>query len=80
MINHLLTDGHNTRKILNECTSVVFFPNGSSRYGITKYLQNYENMETELIRRIVNLPSRSVTLVKNHQPNYILHDKGAFFI
>ena len=80
MINHLLTDGHNTRKILNESTSVVMFPNGSSRYGITKYLQNYENMETELIRRIVNLPSRSVTLVKNHQPNYILHDKGAFFI
>jgi len=80
MINHLLTDAHNTRKILNECSSVVFFPNGSSKYSITKYLSNYENMDADLIRRIVNLPSRSVTLVKSHQPNYILHEKGSFFI
>lgn len=79
-INHLLTDAHNTRKILNECTSVVFFPNGSSKYSITKYLSTYENMDADLIRRIVNLPSRSVTLIKNHQPNIILHDKGAFFV
>ncbi len=78
IINHLINNHHETRKLLNEATSITFFPKSSAKNNIRKYLKTYEGFDDRMIRKIVNLPSRAVTLYKN--PEYILYEKGAFAV
>jgi len=78
IINHLINNHFETRKLLNEATAIVFFPKSSAKNNIRKYLTQYEGFSKELIRKIVNLPSRAVTLYKN--PDFVLYEKGAFAI
>jgi chromosomal replication initiation ATPase DnaA len=78
IINHLLSNHHETRKIINEATSITFFPN-TNKAGIEKYLKTYEGLNSNQIRKIVNLPSRAVTLYRGFN-RYIVYDKGAFLI
>ncbi len=78
IINHLINNHFETRKLLNEATAIVFFPKSSAKNNIRKYLTQYEGFSKELIRKIINLPSRAVTLYKN--PDYVLSEKIAFAI
>tara|TARA_R110002153_G_scaffold57757_6_gene158705 strand:- start:2951 stop:3841 length:891 start_codon:yes stop_codon:yes gene_type:complete len=78
IINHLINNHFETRKLLNEASAIVFFPKSSAKNNIRKYLKQHEGFSDKLIRKIINLPSRSVTLYKN--PEYILYEKGIFSI
>lgn len=80
VINHLLSSAHETRKLLNEATTIVFFPKASAKHSIVNYLKAYEHMDSDMIRRIVNLPTRAVSLYKGIDNPYILYDKGAFLL
>jgi len=81
IINHLINDFHNTRKILNESSSITFFPKSSAKNNIKKYLKTYEGLNDKLIRKIVNLPSRAVSLYKGSElGEYILYERGCFMI
>ena len=77
--NHLISDYKNTRKVLNECTSITLFPKASGRYHIDLYLKNYMGMDKIQIDKVHKLNSRWITLYRTY-PNYILYERGICFV
>lgn len=76
---HLIMNGWESRRLLNECTSIVLFPK-SNRKNIINYLKTYEKWDDKDIMRAINLPSRWVCLVKHKNPQYVIHEKGAYIV
>lgn len=76
--NHQITDGHETRDLLNECTSITIFPHSGSRFGIDRVLQHYIGLGKKEIDKIMKLgnQSRWVTIYKTY-PQYVIWEKGA---
>lgn len=77
--SHLLMDHNKTRTLLNEATSVTFFPNSGQAYHVKRFLKEYCGLDKAQIDRILQLPSRWVTIGKT-APMYILYDKGCYLI
>jgi adenylate kinase family enzyme len=77
--SHLINNGVETRKILNESTKVVLFPK-SNRRNIKVFLENYESFTSDDIKRFINLPSRYVMLDKSGDRPVILYEKGAYIM
>lgn len=77
--SHLLMDYKKTRTLINESTSVTFFPRSGSTYHIIRFLKVYCGLNAEQINRILNLPSRWVTVSKI-APMWVLYGKGCFLI
>jgi hypothetical protein len=75
--SHLIYDGHNTRRTLNEATQVVIFPKSSGLYQIKQFLKNYCGYERDEITNIINLKSRWVCINRTY-PQYIIYDKGIY--
>ena len=73
--SHILSNYKDTRQILNECTSITFFPRASGPYHIKRFLKIYAGLSNNQITRILDLPSRWVTLYKCY-PSYIVWEKG----
>jgi len=78
-INHLLTNGSETRKALTEATAVVLFPRAGTRLQATRYLRDYCGFERPLVRKIMSVPSRWVYVARTFPP-YVVHERGAFLI
>ena len=81
-ISHLITNHHESRRILNEAQTIVLFPKSNSR-AIKKYLAEYQNFDKDLINRCLNLKSRwfALKLPPSGVPvPIIIHEKGAFVI
>lgn len=78
-VSHLLMNYKSTRRLLNESQTVTFFPKSGSSYHITRFLKVYAGLGREDIQRIINLPSRWVTINKTY-PNYILYSQGAYLL
>lgn len=76
---HVILDYKNSRKILNEATSVTIFPKVGSNRLNKKYLENYAGFDSKQIAKIMNLPSRWVSLYRTF-PNFVLHEKGAYLV
>lgn len=79
MTNHLMTDYKNTRTMLNESHTIVFFPGSGAVKGIKYMLNNYIGLDKHQMRRILRLPSRWVA-VKRGFPMLIMYEKGAYFL
>lgn len=77
--SHLITNYKDTRIILNECNSITIFCRSGSTYGINYLLKKYIGLGKDEIRKIINLPSRWVTIYKNH-PQYVLYEKGIYIL
>ncbi len=77
--SHLLMDYKKTRTLLNEATSVTFFPQSGSSYHIKRFLKEYCGLDQKMIKTILVLPSRWVTVYKTY-PMYILYEKGCFLL
>jgi hypothetical protein len=75
--SHLPTNGHQTRRILNECHSITFFCKSLGGKSLRYLLDNYLGLDKEQIQKIKRLPSRWVTYVKSY-PNLILSEKCAY--
>lgn len=77
--SHLIsgTDRNLARTILNEMTTFTFFCKSGSIYQIKYTLKNYLGMNPKQIQRILDLPSRWVTVLKNY-PQCILYQHGAY--
>ena len=73
--SHILSNYKDTRQILNECTSITFFPRASGPYHIKRFLKVYAGLSNEKIEKILELPSRWVTLYKCY-PSYLVWEKG----
>lgn len=72
--NHLLTDGHKTRNVLNELTKLVLFPEATSdhqlKYCLEKQL-GYSAKRTNVVKAI-----KSRWICFNRMPRYIVHQRG----
>ena len=79
MTSHQLMNYKSTRLILTEATSVTFFTRAGSTYHVKRFLKQYCGLEKGQIKKILNLPTRSVTIYKSY-PNYVLYDKGVYLL
>ena len=75
--NHLLSDGRDTRRILNEMDHLVIFPESGSYDQIRKALEKYFGLRKSQIDPIFKIPSRWLAFHKNF-PRYVLGEKIAF--
>jgi hypothetical protein len=76
---HVLNNGIKTKVIFNECSKIVVFPNGISRYQLLYTFKNYLGLDKHQIQRILNVKSRWV-LVHNHLPRYVLSQREIFLL
>ena len=72
---HQLSNREHTRDILNECGSITFFPSAGGIYSIEYTLKKYAGLKQKVIDRIMELPSRWITIYKR-MPNYVLWEGG----
>ena len=75
--SHQMSNYSKTRDILNECSSITFFPKAGGVRGIQYVLKNYCGFDKDDIKKLMNLPSRWVTVYKRY-PNWCLYSKGCF--
>ena len=66
--NHVACQGNDTKKILNECSSITFFPS-TMQDRTCKYLLNSTmGLSNKQIERIRKIPSRAITILKSYPP------------
>lgn len=78
-LSHLSTKGHETRTILNECISSTIFPKNMNARGFKYLLESYFGLDKKQIKRIKQLKSRAVTIVKTY-PNVVIYEGGAYVL
>ena len=78
-VSHVLQNYSATRKLLNEATSVVFFPKFGSDAHNYRFLKNHCMYDENTIRRLLNLNSRWIALYRT-SPNYVIYEKGVFLL
>ena len=71
---HLATGGRDTRRILNEAHSVVYFPHSGSNVGLKRLLQDYLGIDKKTMKEIKDSKSRWATVFRNY-PNVIMTEK-----
>jgi hypothetical protein len=62
---HVITNYSQTRRLLNEATSVVIFPKAGSNALNVVYLKNYGGFSDNEIDKILHLPSRWVRSIEH---------------
>lgn len=77
--SHLITNYKETRTILNECHLITLFPHGGSSYGIKQCLERYCGIDKKNSKKILNLPSRWVTIKKSY-PQAVIYEKGLYLL
>lgn len=76
--SHNITKGLETKTILNECTSLVVFPNTNNQQ-IKYALGKYADLSDSDIKKIIDLGSRWV-MVNRVMPRYVLHEHGVYLL
>lgn len=77
--NHLPTAGKDTRRVLNECHSITYFPHSGSKRGINYLLEEYIGMDKEDIKKIKKMKSRWATIYKNY-PQIAMTEKNIYIL
>ena len=81
MTSHLVSNGKDTRRILNECMFITVFFGAGSIKGINYLLENYIGLDKKEIRRMKqkSQESRWTTLFKNY-PQIALTEKSIWLL
>ena len=74
--SHLSSNGLESRRILNEAHSITLFPANLNGKASKYFLDNYLGFTKEQIKKIKDIPSRAITVVKSY-PQVILYEGGA---
>jgi hypothetical protein len=77
-ISHLANNYKQTRTILNECTSITIFPAMTTKYALKYLLEKYFGFDKNDLNKIINLPSRWVTIYK--APITVLYEGGCYIL
>ena len=77
--SHQTTNWSKTRNTLLESNSKTIFPKSGAQYSYTRLLKEYNGLNPTQIKKILNLPSRWVTILCNY-PTTVLYDKGAYIL
>lgn len=72
--NHLATGGKDTRRVLNECSSVTYFPYSGSNVGLKRLLVDYLGLDSKTIKYIKTLKSRWATIFRAY-PNVVMTER-----
>ena len=72
--NHLLTDYHKTRDLLNEAKDIVIYPKFSTQMSVNHILKEYAGLGKKQIDNVCDLDSRWVCIHK-HVPQYIVSER-----
>lgn len=73
--NHLPTAGKDSRRILNECHSVVYFPHSGSMRGLKYLLENYIGLDKKDMQYAKKAKSRWCCIFKNY-PQIMLTERN----
>ena len=76
---HDVVSGHETKSILNECTSISIFPKGLGSKKIHYLLDNYFGLSKEEVERIKRIDSRCVTIMKTY-PKVVLSEREIYIL
>lgn len=76
---HTACNGGSTKIILNECHSITIFPAGLGNRSLKYLLDSYLGLDKHQIKKIKNLNSRWVTIVKSF-PMVVLSQKESFIL
>lgn len=77
--NHLPTAGRDTRRVLNECHFITYFPHSGSKHGIKYLLEKYVGLDAQEIPKIKKLKSRWATIFKNY-PQIVLTERKLYLL
>lgn len=72
--NHLSTSGKDTKRVLNECHSVIYFPFSGSGVGLKRLLVDYLGLDKKDINKAKKSKSRWVCIFKNY-PQIIMTER-----
>jgi hypothetical protein len=75
--NHLPTAGKDTRRVLNEAHSVVWFPHSGNGVGMRRLLTDYLGLDKLIIKKIKKMKTRWACLFKNY-PTIIMTETAMF--
>lgn len=75
--SHLATSGKDTRRVLNECMSVTYFPFSGSNVGTKRLLEDYLGLDKDTIKLIKSKKSRWATVFKNY-PQVVMTEKDCW--
>ena len=76
---HLITNGKETRKILNEAHTITIFPRSGKVKGMKYFLTEYLDLDREQKKKLRSLPSRWV-MIKNTAPMCVLSEHDAYIL
>jgi hypothetical protein len=80
---HLFYNYKLTSRLLNEATSIVFFPRKTNLYHVKKYLRNVAGLEKNDIRKMISLKSRYVYFNRGgltNGVNYVVYEGGCYLL
>jgi hypothetical protein len=75
--NHLPTAGKDTRRVLNECHTITYFPHSGAGRGLKYLLNEYLGLDKRTQSKIKKSKSRWATIFKNY-PNVAMTEKNVF--
>jgi hypothetical protein len=77
--SHLPCAGNDTKRILNESHSITFFPHSLGGRSLKYLLESYLGLDKVQIKKIKNLKSRWVTVLKTY-PQVVISEKDVYTI
>lgn len=77
--SHLPTAGNDTKRILNECHSITFFPKSLGGRSLKYLLENYLGLDKYQIKKVKKLKSRWVSVLKTY-PQVIVSEREIYTI
>jgi hypothetical protein len=77
LTNHLPSNGKDTRRILNECHSITYFPNAGAGRQVRYFLENYAGLDLKEMKRIKKMKTRWATIFKMY-PMCVMTEKDIF--
>jgi predicted AAA+ superfamily ATPase len=73
--NHLPTAGKDTRRVLNEAHSVIWFPHSGSGVGMKRLLCDYLGLEKDINKKLRKMKTRWACYFKTY-PSIIMTEKN----
>lgn len=77
--NHLATAGKDTRRVLNECHSITYFPHSGSARQLNYLLTEYLGLDKKDISKIKKLKTRWATIYKNY-PQIVMCERDMWIL
>lgn len=77
LTNHLPSNGKDTRRILNECHSITYFPHAGAGRQVRYFLENYGGLDLKEMKRIKKMKTRWATIFKTY-PMCVMTEKDLF--